>query len=79
MDGIIWKIIDLGGPNYLGKCGLEEENQFSSFFVASGSLGSSILLEVLWKLKIHCALIGGFSLFGPVSNLLDRMRFSWNN
>lgn len=79
MDSRVWKIIDPEGLSYLRKAGLEEENQFSSFFLAFRSLGSSILCEVYWKLRIHCALIGDFSLFGPTSNLLDEMRFSWSN
>ena len=67
MDGNIWKIIDPGGPNYPGKCGIEEGNGFGFFFVASRSLGSSVILEVLWNLKIPWGHIGGFSLFGFVS------------
>lgn len=76
---VFWKIIDLGGPRHLRKIGLEEGNQFSSLSLGCRSLGSSIFLKVLWKLRIHWALIGGCSLFGPVSTLLDKMKLSWSN
>ena len=76
---VVWKIIDLGGPSHLRKIGLEEGNQFSSLSLGCRSLSSSILLKVLWKLRIHWALIGGCNLFGPVSTRLDKMKLSWSN
>ena len=76
---VVWKIIDLGGPSHLRKTGLEEGNQFSSLSLGCRSLGSSILWKVLWKLRIHWALIGGYSLFGSVSTLSDKMKLSWSN
>lgn len=47
MDSRVWKIINSGGSNYLGK---------------GRSLDSATTLEGLLILRIHWALIGGFCL-----------------